>query len=156
MGDRGCAFEGCNALEFRTSGYCLRHTGGQSDEKDSYISTESDKNNRKPLKEDWRIPIIGLLYFPLIIILVWLADSINDQVHNTLWLEEILMFTASIMLFLSVGILPLYGIYLLRITRQRIENETINIVFTMFHLISFIIPLFGVIGFWFLTATLGA
>ncbi len=25
MGDRKCAFEGCNALEFRTSGYCLRH-----------------------------------------------------------------------------------------------------------------------------------
>tara|TARA_B100000925_G_scaffold225078_1_gene173692 strand:+ start:147 stop:581 length:435 start_codon:yes stop_codon:yes gene_type:complete len=25
MGERKCAFEGCNALEFRTSGYCLRH-----------------------------------------------------------------------------------------------------------------------------------
>ena len=25
MGDRKCEFEGCNALEFRTSGYCLRH-----------------------------------------------------------------------------------------------------------------------------------
>ena len=25
MGQRKCAFEGCNALEFRTSGYCLRH-----------------------------------------------------------------------------------------------------------------------------------
>ena len=25
MGDRKCAFEGCNALEFRTSGYCLGH-----------------------------------------------------------------------------------------------------------------------------------
>lgn len=25
MGKRNCAFEGCNALEFRTSGYCLRH-----------------------------------------------------------------------------------------------------------------------------------
>jgi len=25
MGERKCAYEGCNALEFRTSGYCLRH-----------------------------------------------------------------------------------------------------------------------------------
>ncbi len=28
MGERKCAFEDCNALEFRTSGYCLRHKGG--------------------------------------------------------------------------------------------------------------------------------
>ena len=28
MGERKCAFEGCNALEFRTSGYCLRHKNG--------------------------------------------------------------------------------------------------------------------------------
>ena len=25
MGERNCALDGCNALEFRTSGYCLRH-----------------------------------------------------------------------------------------------------------------------------------
>ena len=25
MGERNCAIEGCNALEFRSSGYCLRH-----------------------------------------------------------------------------------------------------------------------------------
>ena len=25
MGERNCAIEGCNALEFRASGYCLRH-----------------------------------------------------------------------------------------------------------------------------------
>ena len=25
MGERNCAFDGCNALEFRSSGYCLRH-----------------------------------------------------------------------------------------------------------------------------------
>jgi len=28
MGDNKCAYEGCNALEFRTSGYCLRHKDG--------------------------------------------------------------------------------------------------------------------------------
>jgi hypothetical protein len=25
MGERKCAIDGCNALEFRTTGYCLRH-----------------------------------------------------------------------------------------------------------------------------------
>ena len=29
MGERKCAFDGCNALEFRTSGYCLRHKDGR-------------------------------------------------------------------------------------------------------------------------------
>ena len=29
MGDRNCAFEGCNALEFRTTGFCLNHKDGQ-------------------------------------------------------------------------------------------------------------------------------
>ncbi|MBK64618.1 MAG: hypothetical protein CMB47_03745 [Euryarchaeota archaeon] len=28
MGDNKCAYDGCNALEFRTSGYCLKHKDG--------------------------------------------------------------------------------------------------------------------------------
>ena len=31
MGDRKCDFDGCNALEFRTSGYCLRHKDGRAE-----------------------------------------------------------------------------------------------------------------------------
>ena len=31
MGDRKCEFDGCNALEFRTSGYCLRHKDGRAE-----------------------------------------------------------------------------------------------------------------------------
>ena len=38
MGDRKCAYEGCNALEFRTSGYCLRHKDGNPQEKTPAIS----------------------------------------------------------------------------------------------------------------------
>ena len=48
MGENKCAFEGCNALEFRTAGYCLRHKDENPDEKtpaisniDSTESTES-------------------------------------------------------------------------------------------------------------------
>ena len=38
MGERKCAYEGCNALEFRTSGYCLRHKDGNPQEKTPAIS----------------------------------------------------------------------------------------------------------------------
>ena len=31
VGDRKCEFDGCNALEFRTSGYCLRHKDGRAE-----------------------------------------------------------------------------------------------------------------------------
>ena len=33
MGERKCAFEACNALELRTTGYCLRHKDGNPDER---------------------------------------------------------------------------------------------------------------------------
>ena len=37
-GERKCAYEGCNALEFRTSGYCLRHKDGNPQEKTPSLS----------------------------------------------------------------------------------------------------------------------
>jgi ribosomal protein S27AE len=37
MGERNCAYEGCNALEFRTSGFCLRHKEGSNPHEDSPI-----------------------------------------------------------------------------------------------------------------------
>ena len=43
MGERRCAFEGCNALEFRTNGYCLRHKDENPKEKTPAIS-----NNASP------------------------------------------------------------------------------------------------------------
>ena len=45
MGERKCAFEGCNALEFRTSGYCLRHKGGIP--KVENESSKSERHGRK-------------------------------------------------------------------------------------------------------------
>jgi hypothetical protein len=31
VGERKCVFDGCNALEFRTSGFCLRHKDGRTE-----------------------------------------------------------------------------------------------------------------------------
>ena len=51
MGERKCAYEGCNALEFRASGFCLRHKGRNNDIKklSSTIVNESLEVNQVPL-----------------------------------------------------------------------------------------------------------
>jgi len=38
VGERKCVFDGCNALEFRTTGYCLRHKDGNAENTDPVIS----------------------------------------------------------------------------------------------------------------------
>ena len=70
MGERNCAFEGCNALEFRTSGYCLKHNGHTSEEgKNDIISVDSeeyDMTKNIPVQEmelGWVLFIMG---FPLL------------------------------------------------------------------------------------------
>ena len=49
MGERKCAYEGCNALEFRASGFCLRHKGRNNDIKKLSIVNESLEVNQVPL-----------------------------------------------------------------------------------------------------------
>ena len=72
MGERKCAFDGCNALEFRTSGYCLRHKG-------SLVSESSPSSIKKttPIKEPTKssnnlltITIISVCvaFFPILMI----------------------------------------------------------------------------------------
>jgi len=70
MGKRNCAFEGCNALEFRTSGYCLKHNGHTSEEgKNDIMSVDSeeyDTTKHIPVQEmelGWVLFIMG---FPLL------------------------------------------------------------------------------------------
>ena len=70
MGTRNCAFEGCNALEFRTSGYCLRHSGHASEEGKKEImsvdSEEYDKTKHIPVQEiEWG-SILFIMGFPLL------------------------------------------------------------------------------------------
>ena len=50
MGERNCAYEGCNALEFRTSGFCLRHKNENPVEKklkmaDTIVTPSSDSSS---------------------------------------------------------------------------------------------------------------
>ena len=56
MGERKCAFEGCNALEFRTSGYCLRHRGGmpkvENESSKSEYTVYANSGDRRPGQSD--------------------------------------------------------------------------------------------------------
>ena len=50
MGERKCAYEGCNALEFRTTGFCLRHKENPSEEKtQTEIPTEPNPEPEKKI-----------------------------------------------------------------------------------------------------------
>ena len=68
MGERNCAYEGCNALEFRTSGYCLRHKNENLAEKkprmaDSIVTPSTESPSFSWLK------MVGFLYIAVPIIL---------------------------------------------------------------------------------------
>ena len=74
MGERKCAFESCNALEFRTTGYCLRHKDGFANEKKPTISNiDSAKSNS--IKSFFGIILI-IIGLPMSITgLIWMMDD---------------------------------------------------------------------------------
>ena len=74
MGERKCAFEDCNALEFRTKGYCLRHIDGVANEKNPTISNiDSAKSNS--IKSFFGIILI-IIGLPISITgLIWMMDD---------------------------------------------------------------------------------
>ena len=53
MGERKCGFDGCNALEFRTTGYCLRHKDGERVLKNMAEEKENTSN-------DWILFLVGI------------------------------------------------------------------------------------------------
>ena len=57
MGERKCAFEGCNALEFRTTGYCLRHKGGMPDVN---VIAPREKDSRKSDSDFTQVALVLL------------------------------------------------------------------------------------------------
>ena len=158
MGDRNCAFEGCNALEFRTSGYCLRHKGDLPYE-ETRDSGTPEKTSPKPITEIWWIPLISLASFPLFSFGLWYVEQIEVYDANPSILYDLifyLSFPFAILILLSPILLPIYAVYLVRITRQRIENGEWNLFLTMFHLLSFIAPLSMLLIYWLLVGSFGA
>jgi len=82
VGERNCAFDGCNALEFRTSGYCLRHKDSQPGltpvkaipVADTRVATASDEEWNEKEEEFMKSPlgwlfVLTTLFFPPILLL---------------------------------------------------------------------------------------
>ena len=164
MGERSCGFEGCNALEFRASGYCLRHKGGLNDEKIPIITGRNEETSVKPFfeiigrTEIWWIPIIPLLTFPAFGFDLWYIEQ--TEVYGTdlsflYTLAFILTFPSRIFLLCSPILLPIYAVYLVRINRQRKENGEWNLFIAVFHILSFIAPILCLLVFWMLASALG-
>ena len=138
MGDRKCGFEGCNALEFRTSGYCLRHKGGLTYEKTRYFDT-LDKTLPEPatITDPLLIPKIALGYVPFVWFLLFLTSFGSDSFAG----YYLFIYSGMCLLFL----LPLYAVYLVRLTWLRFKDGTLTLSVSILLVLSFIVP-FG----WFL------
>ena len=74
MGDRKCAFEGCNALEFRTTGYCLRHKGGMPDVN---VIGARERDSRKSDYDFIQVPLIllGIIGLVELIWIIWMFST---------------------------------------------------------------------------------
>ena len=138
MGDRRCEFDGCNALEFRTSGYCLRHKGGLPYEKTRYFKTP-EKTHPEPvtITDPLLIPKIALGYVPFVWFLLFLTSLGSDAFAG----YYLFIYSGICLVFL----LPLYAVYLVRLTWQRFKDGTLTSSVSILHILSFIVP-FG----WFL------
>ena len=79
MGERNCAIEGCNALEFRASGYCLRHKDGRPwltpPEPALKVVAQSKEEWKEAEEEMWGGPFgwaiaLTVWFFPPILLLL--------------------------------------------------------------------------------------
>ena len=66
VGERKCGFDGCNALEFRTTGYCLRHKDGEPSQEMFALESRSSVEKGSP-KEVAGVMLIILGILPSLI-----------------------------------------------------------------------------------------
>jgi hypothetical protein len=89
VGERNCAFSGCNALEFRTTEYCLQHkdSGSKSLAPPTKIIVENNYRDQREKntygggnfrKVTWFV--VGLIFLPLLIYLPWFPISIIPMI----------------------------------------------------------------------------
>ena len=74
MGDRKCAFDGCNALEFRTTGYCLRHKGGMPDV-NVIAPREKDSRNSDSDFTQVALVLLGIIATIEFIRIIWIIST---------------------------------------------------------------------------------
>ena len=108
-------------------------------------TTKADeKVSQSPMKGSLLIPSIALGYVPSVIIVSMFYSTPDETLSGI----SIFIFSGMCL----VPLLPIYGFYLLRITRQRIEKNTLTPIVVIFYIISFIIPLIWLLMYaWFVT-----
>ena len=124
MGDRKCAFEGCNALEFRTSGYCHRHkTGSQRIDalatkilqtmKEEEIRSMSPTTTHEPDESSWPDEGMGILekhFSPIMIISGFIIFGApygllnSPEAVESQWWSTPLLCLSGILMFLGLGV----------------------------------------------------
>ena len=112
VGDRKCEFEGCNALEFRTYGFCLRHKDGRAE-----IKPDIRKPDIRGVSVEGFFGIMSKLFGVMIIVLIFV--SIFFPIHAFLFatnMANLLVSTSngdeSIMLSPIFCIIPVLFAYL--------------------------------------------
>ena len=93
MGERKCAFDGCNALEFRTTGYCLRHRDGEPSQEMTTLESRSS-GEKVSLKEGAGVLLIILGILPSLIGFQLFLGSLGilETTHNPFELLAALFF----------------------------------------------------------------
>lgn len=108
MGERTCAFDGCNSLEFRRKGFCLKHENNEAKQKSEISQIRFIKNN----SEINYAPIYVLIGVPLLFIGYRLQSE-----RITHWFEGLINSIFQICGFslMFIGIVFLYqGVSLLK------------------------------------------
>ena len=111
VGERKCSFDGCNALEFRTTGYCLRHKDGEPSQEMFTLESRSsdDKGSLKEVAGVFLI-IFGILPFLFGSQLFLGSLGILESTHNPFEIVAALF-------FLGIGI-PMLGIGFLLVSKN--------------------------------------
>ena len=108
MGDRNCAFDDCNSLEFRNTNYCLKHKDSQSEQKLKSVQINS-VNNKSNTNYGPTLIIMG---FPII----FLGYRLQSQ-RVTHWFEGLInpiyMMCGFSLIFTGILFLS-YGVFLLK------------------------------------------
>ena len=147
MGDRNCAVDGCNALEFRTTGICNRHLSMGIDSSEYSPSIEVGDHSEDMAEPQVSKPISGnisrtdSLSMPkivlgfVVLVIVWAAGIGGSGVDG--W---VFLFSSAMCGFFVL--LPLYIIYLFLLSWQRYKDG-IEVTWneSIFHFIAIIVLL---------------
>ena len=107
VGERTCAFDGCNSLEFRTTGFCLKH-------KDD-VKLKTEKNQTKFAKNKSEINY-GPIYVLIGCLLLFIGYRLQSE-RVTHWFEGLIngIFQFCGFSLIAIGMFFLsYGIFLLK------------------------------------------